>query len=201
MYYGVVMKNAFLIILLFLLGVQLTVASDVVDVFEPFQIKTHKRLIKKLGVEETTALYHEYIETKEITDNCAELIGSCDYYLCQEKKNKCGAKGYFLNFAYQYCSDSLKRLALEVSPKGKEWLETTAVCLQKEMEAMDVESKSCKEIKRAAIKGHDRCYSEAQFCSLSFKDIKKIFRMIAPSLTTRGVIAEGVQVLRNCVSR
>jgi hypothetical protein len=201
MYYGAVMKNAFLIILLFLLGTQLTIASDVVGIFEPFQIKIHKRLIKKLGVEETTALYHEYIEAKEITDNCTELIGSCDYYLCQEKKNKCGAKGYFLNFAYQYCSDSLKRLAFEVSPKGEEWLNTTAVCLQKEIEAMDVEGKSCKEIKRAAIKGHDKCYSEARFCSLSFSEIKKIFKMIAPSLTTRGVIAEGVQVLKHCVSR
>lgn len=201
MYYGVVMKNTFLIILLFLLGIQLTIASDVVDIFEPFQIETHKRLIKELGVEETTNFYHEYIETKEIVDNCTEMIGSCDYYLCQEKKNKCGAKGYFLNFAYQYCSDSLKRLAFEVSPKGKAWLKSTAVCLQKEIEAMDVESKSCKEIKRAAIKGHDKCYSEVNFCSLSFSEIKKIFRMIAPSLTTKGVIAEGVQVLRNCVSR
>lgn len=200
------MKNALLIILFSFLGVHLVIASEpvrnsVINIFEPFKMKTHKKLIKKFGVEETTALYNEYIEEKEITDNCEELIGSCDYYLCQEKKNNCGAKGYFLSFGYQYCSDSLKRLALEISPKGQEWLKSTATCLQKEIQAMDVESKSCKEIKRAAIKGHDKCYSEINFCSLSFGEIKKILRMIMPSLTTRGVINEGIQVLTHCVSR
>lgn len=175
--------------------------ASVVNIFEPFQMKTHKNLIKEFGVEETTVLYNEYIEEKGITDNCAELIGSCDYYLCQEKKNNCGSKGYFLGFGYQYCSDSLKRLALEISPRGKKWLETTATCLQKEIQEMDVESKSCKEIKKAAIKGHDKCYSEISFCSLSFDEIKKILRMIMPSLTTRGVINEGIQVLTHCVSR
>lgn len=175
--------------------------GSVVNIFEPFQMKTHKKLIKEFGVEDTTSLYNDYIEEKEITDNCAELIGSCDYYLCQEKNKNCGAKGYFLGFGYQYCSDSLKRLALEVSRRGKKWLETTATCLQQEIQAMDVESKSCKEIKRAAIKGHDKCYSEISFCSLSFGEIKKILKMIMPSLTTRGVINEGVQVLTHCVSR
>lgn len=201
MYYGAVMKNAFLIILIALLGVQLASASDVIDIFEPFQMKTHKRLIKKFGVEETTILYHEYIEEKKITDDCGELIGSCDYYLCQEKRNHCGAKGYFLSFGYQYCSDSLKRLSDEMSTKGKLWLETTATCLQKEMQIMDVESMSCKEIKRAAIKRHDKCYSEISFCSLSFREIKKVIKMIMPSLTKRGVIIEGVQVLKHCASR
>jgi hypothetical protein len=183
------------------MGVHLASASDVTGIFEPFKMKTHKTLIKKFGAEETTNLYNEYIEEKGITDNCEELMGSCDYYLCQEKKNNCGAKGYFLGFGYQYCNDSLKRLANEVSPRGKKWLVTTATCLQQQIQDMDIESKSCKEIKKAAIKGHDKCYSEISFCSLSFGEIKKILIMIMPSLTTRGVINEGVQVLAHCVSR
>jgi len=195
------MKNVLFIILFSFLGIQFAIASDVIGIFEPFQAKTHKALLKELGVEQTTTLYHDYIEVKAITDNCEELIGSCDYYLCQEKKNNCGSKGYFLGFGYQYCSDSLKRLTFEMSPKGKEWLKTTAVCLQKEIQVMDVESKDCREIKRAAIKGHDKCYNEISFCSLSFKEIKKIIKMILPSLTQRGVIVEGVQVLKKCVSR
>jgi hypothetical protein len=195
------MKNTLLIILYSLLGVQLAIASDVSGIFEPFQMKTHKKLIKEFGAIETTNLYNEYIEEKGITDNCDELIGSCDYYLCQEKKNNCGAKGYFLGFGYQYCSDSLKRLMDQVSPRGKKWLTTTATCLQKEIQGMNVENKNCKEIKRAAIKGHDKCYSEISFCSLSFSEIKKILKMIRPALTTRGVIIEGVQVLGHCVSR
>lgn len=194
------MKNALLIILFSLFGVRIATASTVVDIFEPFQMKTHNQLIEKFGAIEATALYNEYIEEKQITDNCAELIGSCDYYLCQEKKNNCGASGYFLAFGYQYCSDSLKRLADEVSPRGKRWLVTTATCLQKEIQDMDTSNKSCKEIKRAAIRGHDKCYSEISFCSLSFSEIKKVLRMIMPSLTTSGVINEGIQVLGHCVS-
>lgn len=198
------MKNALLFILISFLGIQSALATEstsVIKIFEPFQMKTHKKLLKKFGVDEATILYNEYIEEKNITDNCEELIGSCDYYLCQEKKNNCGARGYFLGFGYQYCSDSLKRLVDEVSPRGKQWLKTTATCLQKEIQAMDLENISCKEMKRAAIKGHDKCYSEISFCSLSFSEIKKVIRMIMPSLTTRGVIHEGVQVLTHCVTR
>lgn len=175
--------------------------SSVIDTFEPFEMKTHEKLIKKFGVDETTALYNQYIAEKELTDNCAELIGSCDYYLCQEKKNPCGSEGYFLDFGYQYCSDSLKRLSNEVSPKAKLWLNATATCLQREIQGMDVESKSCSQIKRAAIKGHDKCYSEISFCSLSFDEIKKVLLMIMPTLTQRGVLIEGAQVLTHCVSR
>lgn len=195
------MKNIFLIILFFLIGGKLVVASDVIDIFEPFQIKTHKKLIKHFGAYETTVLYNEYIEEKKINDNCEELIGSCDYYLCQEKKNHCGSKGYFLSFGYQYCSDSLKRLSNKMSSKGKLWLSSTAACLQKEIEVMDVEQLSCRQIKRAAISGHDKCYRDSDFCSLSFSDIKKIIKMILPALTKRGVLIEGVQVLKSCVSR
>ena len=152
-------------------------------------------LFSLLGIELT------YASEVLNSDDCAELIGSCDYYLCQEKNRPCGSKGYFLAFGYRYCSDSLERLAYEVSPKGKEWLSVTATCLQREIQAMDLENKSCKEIKKAAIKSHDKCYSEISFCSLSFREIKKILRMIMPALTQRGVLIEGAQVLQHCVSR
>ena len=195
------MKNIILIILLSVLGFQLAVASDVTDIFEPFQKKTHRKLIKNFGVSGATDIYNDYIEEKIVTSNCEELIGSCDYYLCQEKKTRCGSKGYFLNFGYQYCSKSLKILSPIISQEGKLWLKDTATCLQEQIEDLDLGSMSCKEIKKAAIKGHDKCYTEYSFCSLSFKDIKKIMKMVFPALTKRGVIIEGVQVLKYCISR
>lgn len=198
------MKFSFLIILLFIQNIQFAsadVGSGVIEIFEPFSMKTHKTLLKNLGADATKLLYDEYISEKNISDNCEELIGSCEYYLCQEKRNNCGAKGYFLNFGYQYCSDSIKRLSLEVSSRGKDWLETTATCLQKEIQSMNVDQMSCGDIKSAAIKGHDKCYSEISFCSLKFFEITKILKMILPALTERGVFFEGLQVLDHCVSR
>lgn len=142
-----------------------------------------------------------YIDAKNITNSCEDLIGTCDYYLCKEKNNNCGSKGYFINFGYQYCSKSLKKLSPKMTASGQLWLKETAICLQQQIEDLDVNNMSCKQIKKAAIKGHDKCYTEYNFCSLRFDEIKKIMKMILPALSKRGVILEGVQVLEHCISR
>lgn len=167
------------------------------SIFEPFKMETHKELISDVGEKKTAELYHAYIKAIGLTDNCADLIGKCEYYLCREKQKNCGAKGYFLGFGYQYCSDSLKRLRNEVSPNGKKWLDTTATCLHQQMEEIS-NNGTCAEIKKAAIRSHDKCYSEVSFCSLKPIEVVKIFDMIKPALFETGVIGEGVQVLEHC---
>jgi hypothetical protein len=168
--------------------------------FEPFKISTQKELISDYNSDVVSKLYLAYANSLGIKDNCSKYIGSCDYYLCREKQKTCGVNGYFLGFAYQYCSDSLKRLKFEVSPHTQAWLVTTATCLQKQMN--EVSNKlSCEEIKKKAIADHDKCYSQISFCSINPIDIFKIFRMIKPSLTEEGVIREGMQVLEHCASK
>jgi hypothetical protein len=167
------------------------------EIFEPFKMETHDYLISEVGVTNTTELYHSYSKSIGITKDCAKYVGTCEYYLCREQNKTCGAEGYFLGFGYQYCSDSLKRLINEVSPVGKKWLQTTATCLHQQMEEVK-DKNSCDEIKKQAIKSHDKCYSEVSFCSLKFSDMLKILKMIHPALTEHGVMTEGIQVLGHC---
>ncbi len=172
--------------------------SSAIKLFEPFNIKNHKKYLSLYGEKALTSKYHQYIKEKKIGDDCRELIGTCEYYLCREKEQNCGAKGYLLGFGYQYCSDSLKRLVNEVSPYGKLWLQTTATCLQEKMEDIPINI-SCSELKRRAVSDHDKCYDELSFCRLSPLDIFRVLQMIKPALLESGVVIEGIQVLGHCV--
>lgn len=174
--------------------------QSTISLFEPFKIENHKTLRNTLGETALTNLYHQYIKEKNINkdDDCRDYFGSCNYYLCREAKNNCGASGYNLGFGFQYCSESLSNLYPQMSTLGKKWLVTTATCLQKEMESISL-GLSCREQKENAISGHDKCYSEISFCKLSISDITKIIKMIKPALSEKGVIFEGIQVLGHCL--
>ena len=137
------------------------------------------------------------VAMKVFPDNCSELIGSCDYYLCRESKNPCHADGYFISFGYQYCNESLTNLTKKVSPVGEKWLVETATCLQQKMEELPP-TLSCKEIHSQAIKTHDQCYTGNSFCALPMRDIGHIFKMIYPELSDWDIIKEGIEVLKKC---
>lgn len=167
------------------------------ETFEPFKMSTYKNLMSDVGAQNTTNLYHGYIKTSGIGNDCSKYIGTCEYYLCREKNKQCGSEGYFLGFGYQYCSDSLKRLMKDVSPQGQKWLKTTATCLHQQLEEVG-NNNSCAQLKKKAISSHDKCYSEVSFCSLSIVEMTKILEMIHPALLESGVMIEGVQVLGHC---
>jgi hypothetical protein len=165
--------------------------------FTSFKKETNKVLTSDYGSELATKLYHRYIESKKFPEDCKELIGKCDYYLCRESKKACNSQGYFIGFGYQYCSESIEHLVKKVSPLGQKWLTTTATCLQKKMENFS-NKLSCQEMKDEAIRSHDECYSEISFCSLKLKDMTYILKMIYPTLTDLAILKEGVEVLKHC---
>jgi hypothetical protein len=137
------------------------------------------------------------VAIKVFPDNCSELIGSCDYYLCRESKNPCNTDGYFVSFGFQYCNESLTNLIKKVSPIGEKWLVETATCLQQKLEDLPP-TLSCKQIHTQAIKTHDQCYSGNSFCSLPMRDIGHIFKMIYPELSDWDILKEGIEVLKKC---
>lgn len=138
-------------------------------------------------------------ESKDYNEDCHRYIGSCEYYLCREKNRPCGGDGYFINFGYKYCTKIVKKLIPKVSAQGKQWLLSTASCLQKQLDSVD-DMNSCKEIKKLAIDGHNRCYEETGFCSLNISDKMRLIKTVAPSLKTKGVIKEGVQLFSHCTN-
>lgn len=131
-------------------------------------------------------------------EECGHYIGSCDYYLCREMKKPCGAKGYFLNFAYKYCSKSFDSLANKISYEGKSWIEQTSTCLQEQLDEVD-DSSSCAEIKMKATRSHNVCYVKSHFCSLSLSDKLQILKMLSLSIINKGVFLEGLKVFNQCL--
>lgn len=164
--------------------------------FSLFKKKTHKILLKDYGTNTTSKIYSDYIATKNY-GSCESLIGACEYYFCQESKNPCGAKGYFVGFGYQYCSQSLELLLPKVSPAGKKWLVSTATCLQRKMNENE-DHKTCSEIKEKAIETHSDCYNEVNFCTMKLSDILQVMKMIFPELTDKQVLKQGIAVLKDC---
>lgn len=142
-------------------------------------------------------LMNLFLSSISLAEDCEKYIGTCEYYLCQEKNKPCGVGGYFIGFGYKYCRKSLDRLMTKVSPLGQEWVARTAICLQEQLEEIN-NSKSCTQIKAVAIEGHSRCYEEVGFCSLDLSDKVEVLKMITPALRVKGVLSSGVQVLRFC---
>lgn len=162
-----------------------------------FKKETNKALIKDYNIYTASLIYHTWISAKELPKDCSSLIGTCDYYLCRESQKACNIDGYFLGFGYQYCSESIVNLTSKVSEKGRTWLKEVATCLQTKMEEVSNHN-SCADIKDMAIKSHDECYTQTDFCSLNLKDTYKILKMLKPEFDDKRIIKEGLEVLKNC---
>lgn len=176
--------------------------------FDHFKVDTNQQLNKDFGVDVATHFYHSYIDLKDMPSDCSKLTGmkgrECDYYLCREKKSPCKSDGYFLNYGYQYCSDSMTRLLKDkdISLSGKKWIISIANCLQRQLEKVPY-SYACGLVKQEAIGSHHVCYSgeenpDGNFCPLPLKDQTKILLTVLPTIAEKGVLKEGGEVLGTC---
>lgn len=100
--------------------------------------------------------------------NCSQYIGTCDYYSCLESYNKCGDKGYYLNFGLHYCKKYVQSEA-EYSDNGQTFLNNIRSCLQEKLEEQNI-LPDCSHIKEFAVNTHKQCYEENNYCKLSFFD-------------------------------
>lgn len=145
--------------------------------------------------------------TKEYNNdrNCADWIGTCDFYLCQEKKLKCGSSGYNLGFGYKYCSGSRFSLYQKMnSPEGKKWVLEVFQCLQKQnlkVTETKMGTLTCQEIKQTSYDSHPDCYVNSGFCELPIIDQAHIMQLIKKELFSMDTIAQGVQILEICHQR
>lgn len=108
--------------------------------------------------------------------DCAELLGTCEYYQCMEKKEKCGKDGYFVEFGLHYCGKYQKE-EYKYTERGKQFLKNVRLCLQDELEREFVRAgklPKCSKIKKFAIETHKRCYTENKFCELSEADQRHV---------------------------
>jgi hypothetical protein len=144
-------------------------------------------------------VYQAFISAVNVPTDCRELVGNCDYYLCREKQQACGVKGYYLAFGYQYCNKSLGAFQERVSENARGWLKNVATCLQQTLEDEVPTQTECKEVKNSAVDSHIRCYKDTNFCSLKIEDKLKIIAMLSPELTSPQMLNVGITIMANCL--
>lgn len=144
----------------------------------------------------------------EIVKNksCDSLIGSCDFYLCQEQKNPCGLDGYSLSYGYKYCSGSKFKLLNQMETNlGKAWVDEVFQCLQaksfQSSQKLSGATDTCHQIKMAAFDSHPDCYVKAGFCSLESSEKRKIFNLIKGEIFSVQTLKQGLDLLKQCAAK
>lgn len=133
--------------------------------------------------------------------SCDSLIGSCDYYLCAEKKSPCGLDGYNLGFGFKYCSGSKFKLAGEMKTvEGQQWVQSVFQCLQRQsfIDAQSGKNNSCDSLKKNAFDSHPNCYAQAGFCNLKLSEKINIFKLIKSEIFSHATIEQGLALMNLC---
>lgn len=135
--------------------------------------------------------------------SCDSLIGTCDFYLCQEQKNPCGLDGYNLSFGYKYCSGSKFKLMQEMkSSQGKNWVVDVFQCLQKknleDSSILSSNENKCSVIAENAYNSHPDCYVNAGYCHLSTIERSHIFNLIKKEIFSFKTLTQGLAIIKNC---
>lgn len=180
------------------------------EVFQPDQPEVLTKLKKQFGDEFAQDVMTIFINKIVQDKSCDSLIGSCDFYLCQELKNPCGIDGYNLGFGYKYCSRSKFKLLDEMkTTTGKEWVPKTFQCLQtRSLQASlaiqqnaDLQKDTCKSIRKMAFNSHPDCYAEAGYCELSILEKANIVELIFFSALKPSSIKQGITLNNICAKK
>lgn len=138
--------------------------------------------------------------------SCESLIGSCDFYLCQEQKTPCGLDGYNLSYGYKYCSDSKFKLIHEMKTDlGRRWVPEVFQCLQsRSLQASQQTAKdhnACKKIQDQAYDSHPNCYVQAGFCQLKSSDKQAIYKIIKKEILSTRTLIQAFKTLWQCADQ
>ncbi|WP_413288519.1 hypothetical protein [Bdellovibrio sp. HCB337] len=132
---------------------------------------------------------------------CTPDVNSCAFYVCQEKQQPCGPRGYPLGFGFKFCQIFLDT-EQTYSVDAHAWLRRVRVCLMDSMNELSENGpRSCKQIKDEGFRSHLGCYVDTGFCELSFADQWVISWSMRTSFVHPEVIRDGVAVMQACSSR
>ncbi|MBC7457662.1 MAG: hypothetical protein H7235_05245 [Bdellovibrionaceae bacterium] len=174
------------------------------SLFQPDRPEIISQLRFQLGDQTAENVIHTWSENQFARSgkDCSSLIGTCDFYLCQEAKNPCGVAGYNLGFGYKYCSgskfDLLPKMRTEL---GRSWVQNVFKCLQKN-NLTDSEPpktvKTCSAIRDTSVQSHPDCYVQAGFCELATSERLLILNLIKSEIFSTGTMAQGLRILQLC---
>ncbi len=134
---------------------------------------------------------------------CERLIGTCEFYLCEEAKYHCGSEGYLVNFAHHYCTKSLNGLFQKMeTQEGRSWTISTVQCLQEKMQVQNSRiegaSRNCELIQKKAMASHPDCYVQSGFCELPLRDKLHIFTTVKKEALKKTFLPQVIQTLNRC---
>ena len=113
----------------------------------------------------------------EAQEDCGDLIGSCDFYLCRDRQHPCGEGGYYKGYGYKYCN-RFTRLEPRLSAPGRDWVRTTLRCLQEHIDRNIAVDAPCSEVKQSAFDSHPDCYVHGGVCFIDPGEWLEILRVI-----------------------
>lgn len=147
-----------------------------------------------------TAFSNKFLNSEK---SCETLVGTCDFYLCQEAKNPCGLDSYNLSFGYKYCSGSKFKLLSQMKTEaGKFWVNEVFRCLQKinleNSATFDKSQNVCSSIKDTSYDSHPDCYVKAGFCHLNALEKIRIFNLIKKEIFSAETITQGQELIKQC---
>ncbi len=172
------------------------------EFFQPDSPEKITQLRRELGDKRATRIIDVWTnQLFSSLQDCRSLVGTCDFYLCQESKNPCGLDGYNMGFGLKYCSSSKFSLLPKMSTAlGKSWVPQVFTCLQeKNYQASQIASSDrCQTIEQESIKTHAFCYAAAGFCQLKISEKVKIFNLIKNEIISKNAISQTLELTNRC---
>ncbi len=172
------------------------------DLFQADSTSQIDDLRKNYGDQFTTEAI-DFWSQKLFSENksCDQYLGTCDFYLCQEQKTKCGLEGYNLGFGFKYCSQSKFKLYNQMqTQQGQSWVTNVFQCLQKQsfLKSESSVNRTCDQIKSDAYDSHPDCYAQAGFCELKISEKILIFQLIKNELFSADAMKQAGSLLEKC---
>lgn len=143
--------------------------------------------MKQLLVLTLLLLAPRFAHADVYNDDCANLVGSCDYYACVDQNRlSCGGQGYALGYGKKYCEkfsaidfpEAKTTLGADIFPgNGNVWRDNVRSCLQVNMEAWFAgdAKKDCGSLRAFAFNSHPDCYTAGpSFCELTPDNVARI---------------------------
>lgn len=139
-------------------------------------------------------LYMNSLQADALTPNSE----NCDYYYEVENQYNCGKKGYPLKFGFRMC-ELYKKAEPKMPERVKEWFPKVRLCLQQFIHDNQFFSeKSCKDLRKAALNSHVKCYEDTGYCQLSFSDKLKIIEVTSTNMFSTSILSMAFKVESSC---
>lgn len=107
-------------------------------------------------------------------EDCAQHLGTCEYYRCRERRHPLGPTGYYLGYGGKYCDRFSTVTRPTMTTAGQGWIDCTLSALQQFLENSVPYDADADTVKRQAYDSHPGAYVGCGVCSLPPGDMTRL---------------------------